>query len=130
MSIILIPPPATSVRGQFKIANYNGVPGDVNYHDVLNMPANSGKIVFIKCEMTATNGNLRVTLDDVISNEVMITAGAMKSIAISLIGITLSFSEDAAVVLINLEYKNSVLIEVKQTNGANAISCAVLYQDG
>lgn len=118
-----------SIRGQLKIAAYNEAPGDTDYHDVLNIPAGSGKLVFIKCEAVVTNGNIRVTVDGNVSNDISITEGARKSIFLDLSGTELNIIQTDSAVLINLEYKNSILIEAEQTDGANFISCFVVYQD-
>lgn len=120
---------AKAIRGEFKEEVYDAVPGDIVYHDVLNISGSSGVLCYIIAWMATTNGKIRLTLDSKTAGELMIVAGSFKFITISetASGFILIVSDTRAELM--FEFKSTLLVEARQTDGANRINCNVYYQD-
>ncbi len=119
---------AKVVRGAFTETYYGVAPGDNLYHIIIN-EVGSGKIHSVNAKTITTNGTLRITIDGEVSNELNITAGTDYSIVRSnqATGFYIKTDLDFKIGYLNMEYKNTLLIEMKQSNGANLIQISTIY---
>lgn len=118
-----------NMRGAFTRTAYSQVPGDVNWHDALNV-TNPGKLVYLAAQFTTTNGKIRVTLDGTASNDLTVAHTAVSFIKISNTAASFQLVVQAHDhnVYLNLEFNTSLRIEVQQTNGANSMRCLSVIQ--
>lgn len=116
-------------RGSLEFDGYNATPGDVNYHDALNYTG-AGKLVMIAANAQATDGNVRVTIDGQGPATVTITTGNTYCLKgnDSFGALEMETGVAGEYEGIVYEFNSSILVECKQTNGANPMRCGVLWQ--
>jgi len=111
---------AIEIRGVLTRYVYNATPGDTVFHDVCNI-SGSGKLVSFAAQGATTNAVVKVTIDGEASNEKNFAQGAANFIVRtnSSTSFTIDAIEDPKMTNMRMEFRNSLLIQIKQTTGTN-----------
>jgi len=117
-------------RGEFKYFRYDQVPGDTNFHEMVNLTG-SGKLLIIVVQMITTAGTFQMTLDSQASPQVGMPADQEKFIELVTrsIGGEWDIGGSDTIQFLNLEFQSSCLVELAQGTGTNVIKCCILYQE-
>lgn len=120
---------ALNNRGTFTRVAYTGAPGHVNWLDTVN-ETNPGKLVYVSTQFTATDGEVRITLDGIASNDLACVHTTVHFMKVSNTAASFQIAVQAHDhnIYLGLEFKTSLQIEAKQSNGANNIRVLAVYQ--
>ncbi|GAI17753.1 unnamed protein product [marine sediment metagenome] len=120
---------AKIIRGTFTQDKYVEAPGDTNWHDAISVTG-EGKLVWLNASSTTSGGSIRLTVDGLISNVLILVADELASVFVSDHETIFKIDKNGPVgtMHMNIEFRASLLIEVKQDDGANVIRANSFYQ--
>jgi len=120
---------AKIVRGTFTVTAYNAVLGDLNWHEMIGVTGH-GKLIYIMSNHYTTDGDIRLTVDGVLSNELAVTT--IQNVSLNQQRHNqqwqLAICEDEIPARLDLEFHTSFSFEGKQDNAANTVRCMAVYQ--
>lgn len=118
-----------SIRGGFEFAYYDAVPGDTNYHDVVNENT-PGKLFVVIGKFITSGGQVRITIDGEVSNPCTLAVATNYYIGILKDATSHQFDiqRESEYVRMEIEFTTALRVEIKQGTGTNHMSCVVLYQ--
>ena len=119
---------AKAVRGTFTVTSYAANPGHINYVEIINVTG-SGFLHSVNVKTLTTNGQIRLTLDGVVSNQLTIVAGTDVAIVRDDTGPSyyIKTCSDVERGYLLFEFKSTCVVEAKQSNGANGLQCTPVY---
>lgn len=119
---------AKSSRGTLILSpEYNAVPGDTVYHDVVNLTGVSGILIRVFFRPQVTSGYVQLTVDGITAND-QVAGDAYGYLQFAMSLNPFYFTDNQGLFVgMNIEFNDSLRVEIKADIATNAMRGRVLY---